>query len=83
VQFVCRIGTPDGRVLEEIYQDARQEGRQEGITALRELVLTQAEAKFGPLPPETRQRIQSAPLDMLQTWGRRLVHAASLDQIFG
>ena len=73
------IDIHENEFLEEIYQDGRQQG---SLATARQLLLGLAEEKFGTVTPEARQRVESAGLDVLQIWGRRLVKAETLDQIF-
>ena len=39
--------------------------------------------KFGPLPPDIRQRLTEATTDELETWGAKVLHAKSLQAVFG
>ncbi|HYU33352.1 MAG TPA: hypothetical protein VEW48_14440 [Thermoanaerobaculia bacterium] len=47
-----------------------------------ELLLRQAERKFGPLRDHDRLRIELAPHERLLDWGERLVMARSLEEVF-
>ncbi|HBL31733.1 MAG TPA: hypothetical protein DD490_33335 [Acidobacteria bacterium] len=47
-----------------------------------ELLLRQAERKFGPLGTHDRLRIELAPQERLLDWGERLVMARCLDEVF-
>ena len=47
-----------------------------------ELLLRQAERKFGPLGKHDRLRIELAPHERLLDWGERLVVARTLDEVF-
>lgn len=58
------------------WQDA---GRRKGGA---ELLLRQAERKFGPLGHHDRLRIELAPHERLLDWGERLVVARSLEEVF-
>ena len=58
------------------WQDA---GRRKGGA---ELLLRQAERKFGPLGHHDRLRIELAPQERLLDWGERLVVARSLEEVF-
>ena len=58
------------------WQDA---GRRKGGA---ELLLRQAERKFGPLGNHDRLRIELAPHERLLDWGERLVMARSLEEVF-
>lgn len=57
----------------------QEAGRRQGGA---ELLLRQAERKFGPLDRPERLRIEMAPHDRLLDWGERLVTAKSLAEIF-
>ena len=57
----------------------QDEGRRLGGA---ELLLRQAERKFGPLQNHDRTRIELAPQDRLLLWGERLLSARSLDEVF-
>jgi hypothetical protein len=59
-----------------------EKGRQEGqLHALRLLVSRQLEKRFGPLPPETRVRLESWPTERLEEVGEKLLDARSLDEL--
>ena len=47
-----------------------------------ELLLRQAERKFGPLGHHDRLRIELAPHERLLDWGERLLVARSLEEVF-
>ena len=47
-----------------------------------ELLLRQAERKFGPLGQHDRLRIEMASRDRLLDWGERLVMARTLEEVF-
>jgi hypothetical protein len=57
----------------------QNQGRREGKA---ELLLRQAERKFGPLPGQDRARIELADAERLLSWGERLVAARSLEEVF-
>ena len=72
---------------EEGRKEGRQEGRQEGeqigirkgeLTLLRR----QLEYKFGALPEVTVDRLERADVDQLLEWGKRILTASSLDELF-
>jgi Putative transposase, YhgA-like len=58
----------------------RQEGRQEGEA---ELLMAQLEQKFGPLDEVSRRRILSADSNRLLEWGKRIIRAERLTEVFG
>ena len=73
------IDIHENEFLEEIYQ----EGLEKGAAPFREILLEVLDQRFGTLPLETRQRIQTAGLAMIQAWTRKLLGTATtLDQIF-
>lgn len=53
--------------------------RQEG---LREVVLAQLEAKFGPPDMPIRRRIEAASQEQILKWAKRILTASSQDEIF-
>lgn len=55
------------------------QGRRQGKA---ELLLRQAERKFGPLETRDRARIELADADRLLQWGERLVGARTLEEVF-
>lgn len=57
----------------------QEQGRRQGKS---ELLLRQAERKFGPLAGPDRARIELADADRLLCWGERLVAARSLEEVF-
>ena len=57
----------------------QEAGRRQGGA---ELLLRQAERKFGPLQKHDRLRIELADTDRLLYWGERLVGARSLEEVF-
>jgi len=70
----------------EIREEGRQEGRQEALQeAVQEgearLLLRQLRLKFGPLDPETEERVRSADAGRLLEWGDRILTAESLQDV--
>jgi len=64
---------------ERIEAKGREEGRQEGLVTLREVLLGQLEQRFGPLPAATRERVKAiSSFDRLARLGRRVLTAPSL-----
>ena len=45
-------------------------------------MLRQLRLKFGPLEPETEERVRSADADRLLEWGERVLTAQSLQDVF-
>lgn len=63
-------------------REGRQEGRQEGERlGMQTVLVDQITAKFGEVPDWALVRIQSAAMDELQIWVKRVLKAASLDEI--
>ena len=60
------------------HHQGRQEGRQEGQT---ELVLTLLESKFGTLSQADRQRVESADVETLREWVKRILNAEKIEDI--
>lgn len=69
-------GNPEIRELE---QAGREQGRQEGEFRV---VLRLLRAKFGPLAPETEDRVRAAEEDRLLEWGERVLTAERLEDVF-
>ena len=68
-----QVGREEGR------EEGRQEGRQEGEMSMLSRLLR---ARFGELPDSVRERLQSATCEQLESWGEKLLHAASLGDLF-
>jgi len=47
------------------------------------VVRDQLEARFGPLPPAILKRLEAADAEQLRAWGRRVLDARSIDEVFG
>jgi hypothetical protein len=77
VTSVERIAKKIGR--EEGREEGRQEGRRDGIASL---LLTQLAQRFGQVPDWASQKLKSAPPESLESWGRRVFEARSLEEIF-
>ena len=58
---------------------AKDEGRQEGQ---QEFLLRQLAWRFGELPETITERVNQATSEELEHWGKRILGAASLDDIF-
>jgi len=61
-------------------EEGRQQGRQEGEA---DLLQEQLEHKFGPLDEGDRLRIRKADRPQLLAWGKRLLTAQTLAEVFG
>ena len=66
--------------LEEWSRQERETGRQEGEA---QLLMTMLEQKFGPLDEVSRKRIRSADPNRLLEWGKRILRAERLTEVFG
>ena len=73
------IDIHENEFLDEIYQEGEQKGR---LANAREMLLEQIDVKFGPVPATFKQRIETGELATVQLWGRRLMKAATLEEIF-
>jgi hypothetical protein len=70
-------------VGEKLIEEGRQEGRQEGLREGRvSLLLAMLAQRFGELGTRDVERLAHASLEQLDTWGRRLLAARSLDEVF-
>ncbi|HSN85696.1 MAG TPA: DUF4351 domain-containing protein [Thermoanaerobaculia bacterium] len=72
-------GSLVGETLFDWTRQWQEAGRRQGGA---ELLLRQAERKFGPLEKQQQLRIEMAPRERLLDWGERLVTARSLDDVF-
>ncbi len=63
-------------------QKGREEGREEGLKAMRPAVLVQLEQRFGPLPDESRRRIEAIhSFEDLAALASRILMAGSLAEL--
>jgi hypothetical protein len=62
-----------------VKEQGKAEGKAEGEAALLRRML---ERRFGPLPEWVLSRLESADTAELETWGLRLIDAASLEEVF-
>ena len=74
-------------MAEEWLEEGRVEGRVEGLakgTLLgeKQMLLTLLEQRFGTVPTSYQKRLKQADSDTLLEWGRRLLSAPSLKEIF-
>lgn len=66
-----------------VKDEGRAEGRAEGQRSmLRSMLLDQLGQRFGPLPDAIRARIEAAEVQELQRWGKRVIPARSLAEVF-
>ena len=61
-------------------QEGRQEGRQEGEAALLRRLLVR---RFGALPAWAEENLARASIEELETWGDRVLEAATLIEVLG
>jgi hypothetical protein len=60
--------------------EGRLEGKKEGQAALLQLLLLQ---RFGSmLDQDVQERLDNATSEQLETWGRRILDARSIDEVF-
>jgi hypothetical protein len=70
--------------IDEWNRKLREESLEQGVQqGEARLLLRQLRLKFGPLGPETEERVRSAAPDFLEKWSDRLFSAKNLDEIFG
>ncbi len=76
-----KAGQKQGR--KEGQQQGRKEGLKEGRReGLAHLLAMQLEGRFGPLPEHAVQALTTARTNSLLAWGRRVLAAGSLDDVF-
>ena len=69
-------------LAERLRREGERKGRREGeITGIRKLLLRQLRQRFGVLPSDALSRIENADRPTLDAWGRRVLKAASLDEV--
>ena len=69
--------------LQEGFQKGLQKGHQEGLQKGEARVLLQLlRLKFGPLAPETEERVSSTDADRLMEWSERVLTAEQLQDVF-
>ncbi|GAB3766875.1 Rpn family recombination-promoting nuclease/putative transposase [Microlunatus parietis] len=78
-----QLFTELGSAAEEAYVTTAEMLRAEGATKGRaDTLLELLELKFGPLPPETVQSVNTASTSQLRAWTARVLTATSLDEIW-
>lgn len=85
VTSIERLATKRGVELgvQQGMQKGMQQGMQQGERNKAIAILTRHLTKrFGPLSDATRQRLDTATLDQLDTWADRILDADSLDAVF-
>ncbi|MEO5377908.1 MAG: DUF4351 domain-containing protein, partial [Magnetococcus sp. DMHC-6] len=60
--------------------EGRQEGRQEGEA---KMLLRQLTRRFGTLPSNLQEKVNSADLETLELWSDLVLDARSLEDVFG
>ncbi len=64
-------------------REGKARGRKEGLREGQQRLIAQLlEAKFGPLSAEMLAELQNGTQEALDTWAKRLLTAASLDEVF-
>jgi len=75
-----RLGKADG--LREGKADGLREGKVEGLREGKaKLLLELLGERFGPLSDVTRARLASATSEQLDAWAKRILTAATLDDV--
>lgn len=70
--------------IEEWNRKLREESLAQGVQkGEARILLRQLRLKFGPLSPETEDRVRSAAPDLLDQWSDRILSARALDEVFG
>jgi predicted transposase YdaD len=70
------------RGRDEGRREGRDEGRREGrAEGQRGMLLDLLAARFGVLPDAVAARVQAAPLTDLARWAKRLLSAATLEDV--
>ena len=74
--------------MQQGVQQGIQQGMARGVAqgktqGEQTLLLRQLHRRFGELPEATRQRLEQASTDELETWADRVLDADSLEQVFG
>ena len=77
---------------QQLREEGRQLGRQEGVELGRQegvelgqraMLLRLLRAKFGQLSPEDVARVETADLELLESWAENILSAATLADVFG
>ena len=67
---------------ERLEAKGREEGLQQGFMAMRDLLLSLLEQRFGPLPEDVRERVEAiSSLKRLTQLGQRVLTARSLESL--
>jgi hypothetical protein len=82
VKVMASTMTWSERIAAQGREEGLQAGLQEGLRAVREILLSLLEQRFGPVPEAIRQRVESIPsLDRLTRLSRRALTARSLSAL--
>ena len=65
----------------EIFRYVYAQGEKAGHATLRAVLIDLLTERFGPLPEAARRQVQEASPEVLAGWGRRVLSAASLDDV--
>ena len=65
--------------IERGLEQARDQVRDKSQASLLTKLLTK---RFGALPPEVEQKLQSSHSEQLEHWALRLIDASTLDEVF-
>ena len=81
VTSVERIGIEKG--LQQGLHQGLQQGLHQGLQqGEQNLLLRMLTRRFGSLPDDMRERLQSAVPEQLEEWGERLLDAATLEDVW-
>jgi hypothetical protein len=78
-EFETMLAESIDRWNRELREEGRQEGRQEGEALM---LLQLLRLKFGPLESEVEEQVRSADVDQLLEWGKRVLSADLLEDVF-
>jgi hypothetical protein len=71
----------DVEMFRYYYAQGEKAGEKAGHEAVRALLIDLLTERFGPLPEAARGQIHEAGPEVLMHWGRRVLSAASLDEV--
>ncbi|MBF0629185.1 MAG: DUF4351 domain-containing protein [Magnetococcales bacterium] len=77
ITSVERIGMEKGRLIG--FRDGKLEGRQEEAASM---LLKLMRRKFGQTPDWVAEKVNSASLELIETWSDNFVFANSVDEVF-
>ena len=71
------------QIMHESFMQFVDQGLAKGrVEGEAKLLTTQLRHKFGPLPPDIRQRLDKATIDELDAWGLKALDAPTLQAVF-